>query len=105
MGAVFPGGHAVFAAEAPDKIGEVIEPAQGGNGADRVRPLPKQVGRVPQPVIRQVFAESETGLAAEDTHEVSVAVVNETCGVAYRDRLRKVILDVEQDLLARIRWV
>ena len=86
-------------AEAPDKIREVVEPAQGGDGTDRVRALPEQIGRVSEPVIRQVFAESESRLAAEDPHEVSVAVVNKTCGVAYRDRLRKVILDVEQDLL------
>ena len=69
-------GHSVFAAEAPDKIREVVEPAQGGDGTDRVRALPEQIGRVTEPVIRQVFAESESRLAAEDPHEVSVAVVN-----------------------------
>ena len=98
-GAVFPRGHAVFAAEAPDEVGKVVKAAQGRDGAYGVRPLSKEVGGVAQAVVGEVFAEGEACLAAEDAHEVRVAVVNQAGGVADGDGLGKMVLDVEQDLL------
>ena len=64
-----------------------------------VRPLSKEVGGVAQAVVGEVFAEGEACLAAEDAHEVRVAVVNQAGGVADGDGLGKMVLDVEQDLL------
>ena len=98
-GAVFPRGHAVFAAETPDEVGKVVKAAQGRDGAYGVRPLSKEVGGVAQAVVGEVFAEGEAGLAAEDAHEVRVAVVDQAGGVTDGDGLGEMVLDVEQDLL------
>ena len=75
-GAVFPRGHAVFAAEAPNEVGKIIKPAQGRNGAYGVRPLPQQIGGVAQAIVGEIFAEGEACLAAKDAHEVRVTVVD-----------------------------
>ena len=98
-GAVFPRGHAVFAAEATNEVGKVVKPAQGRNGAYGVRALPQEIGGVAQTIVGKVFAEGEAGLAAEDAHEVRVAVVDQAGGVTDGDGLGEMVLDVEQDLL------
>ena len=97
--AVFPRRHAVFASEAPNEVGKIVKSAQGSDGAYGVRALPQEVGSVAQAIVGKVFTEGEAGLAAEDTHEVRVAVIDQSGGVTDSDGLGEVILDIEKDLL------